>query len=119
MKNVIVGVVAALALSWANPAAAQAITGNKLLEIAAGAKRVEAGTPRTTDWQDDAYLSGFVTGVADTLNIIDPLVCLPKDSNSGQWQRVLLQYLEANPAELHRGGTTLAIAAFRKAFPCR
>jgi hypothetical protein len=119
MKNVIVGVVAALALSWANPAAAQALTGNKLLEYVAGAKRVEAGTPRTTDWQDHAYLSGFALGVAMTVHIIDPRVCLPEDSNAGQYQRVLVQYLEANPAELHRGGTTLAIAAFRKAFPCR
>jgi hypothetical protein len=118
MKNVLVGIVTALVVSWASPAVAQ-VTGNKLLEYAVSVRKVEAGRASGTDWQDATYFLGFSLGVANTLNIIDPLVCLPKDSNAGQYQRVLLQYLEANPAELHRGGTTLAIAAFRKAFPCQ
>jgi hypothetical protein len=119
MKNVLVGVVAALALYWAEPGSAQTVTGNKLLEYVAGAKRAAAGAARSGDFQDAAYLVGFAMGVAGTLNTIDPTVCLPADSNAGQFQRVLIQYLEANPAELHKGATSLAIAAFRKSFPCR
>jgi hypothetical protein len=119
MKNVLMGIAAVLVVSWADPAAAQAITGNKLLEYVSGAKRVDAGAARGSDLQDSAYLFGFALGVAVTLDIIDSKVCLPADSNGGQYRRVLIQYLEANPAELHKDGTTLAIAAFRRAFPCR
>lgn len=118
MKNVLVGVVAALALSWAGSAAAQ-ITGNYLFEHVAGYKKALTNNASGTDWAQASFLHGFVAGVALTLDSDDPKTCLPQGSNTGQWTQVLIQYLEANPAELHKSGTTLAIAAFRKAFPCR
>lgn len=118
MKNVLSGVVAALALSWAIPGAAQ-VTGNTLLRDAAAYKRVEAGGQNSADAVGGGWLQGFTFGVAVTLDRTDDKTCLPNNSNSGQYVRVLIQYLEANPAELHKSGMDLAIAAFRKAFPCR
>lgn len=118
MKSVLVGIGAALALSWAGSGAAQ--TGVQLLEFAAASKRVDAGVARADDWQDSAFLTGFALGAAGTIALLDPQTCLPATgSSAGQHKRVLIQYLEANPAELHFSGTSLAIAAFRKAFPCR
>lgn len=120
MKSVLVGGAIALALSWGYPVAAQqVVTGNTLLERAAAVKRMDAGSTSPKDLQDYLYFVGFAFGVASTLDNVDPEVCLPVASNTGQYRRVLIQYLEANPAELHMSGTILAIAAFRKAFPCR
>jgi hypothetical protein len=121
MKTVLMGIVTALALSWAEPVSAQqGPTGNTLLERGAAAqKRIDAGQARTADWQESAWLTGFVYGIVATLDMLDPKVCVPDGSSTGQWQRVLIQYLEANPADLHKSADELAIAAFRKAFPCR
>jgi len=118
MKNVLLAVVAALAVSGADRAAAQAVTGNTLLQRVAADKRVEDGRGSTGDFLDSGWLIGFALGVASTLQIVDPRTCLPQGGTVGQLVRVIIQYLEANPAELHKEASGLAIAAFRKAFPC-
>lgn len=120
MKNLSVVSVIALALSWGSPVSAQQMfTGNGLLDFVAAAKRLDAGSTSPLDFQRSAYLGGFAGGIAGALDAVDPKVCLPADGNTGQYTRVLIQYLETNPAELHKSATILGIAAFRRAFPCR
>ena len=118
MKSVLVGGVISLALSWAAPAAAQ-MTGSSVLERAASLRKIEAGSARAPDFVNASFLQGFALGVANTLDTFDSQTCLPQGSDIGQWVRVIIQHLEANPAELHKDVTELAIAAFRKAFPCQ
>ncbi len=120
MKKALIGVVAALAVSWAYPVAAQTVmTGNNLLQRAASVKKVDAGSATNADFMWATYVQGFAFGTAFTLHQVDPLVCLPGGSDTGQYVRVMVQYLEANPTDLHKEATELAIHAFRRAFPCR
>jgi hypothetical protein len=65
------------------------------------------------------YWIGFIHGTASTLMEIDSNVCLPTGSNNRQWSAVVKQYLEQNPAQLHRPAHNLVREALQRAFPCR
>jgi hypothetical protein len=120
MKKILTGAIASIAILWADVAAAQtALTGNILLDFAASAKSAEAGIASDSDFRKFSYLMGFCSGVIVTLEKFDQRICVPRNSNTGQYTKMLVQYLDSNPADLHKDGSTLAIAAFRKAFPCR
>ena len=95
-------------------------SGNDILKQAQARERLMADRPVAGDtWADAALWTGFILGVAFTLDDIDPRVCLPKKSNVGQYGAVVKQYLEQNPAQLHREGHVLAREALQQAFPCR
>lgn len=119
MRSVLLGMVTACALAWTEWVGAQGVTGNTLLQYAASVKKVAAGTASNLDYLFAAYVQGFAFGTALALHEVDPAVCLPGGSDTGQYVRVIVQYLESNPMELHKEATSLAIAACRKAFPCR
>ncbi|MCL6306945.1 Rap1a/Tai family immunity protein [Pseudomonas syringae] len=70
--------------------------------------------------------AGLVYGVTDTLktaHIVSPdavSVCIPIDGfTMGQAARILLKYLDDHPETLNENSSTLAMKAFRKAYPCR
>jgi hypothetical protein len=65
------------------------------------------------------YWIGFIHGTASTLMETDPKVCLPTGSDNRQWSGVVKQYLEQNPAQLHRPAHILVREALQQAFPCR
>lgn len=119
MKNALICLSTALALLGSGSVSAQQ-TGNDLMKWIEAERRVVSGRSNgTSDWYQAGLLAGFVMGVANTLDSEDDLVCLPSKSTMRQWLMVTVQYLEANPEDLHKSQTELAIAAFRKAFPCR
>jgi hypothetical protein len=96
-----------------------AYSGNELLERARSGDRVQAGQATGADMVAGGTWLGFVRGVAYTLDDIDPKVCLPSNGTVGQYAAVVKQYLEQNPAQLHRPAQVLAREALQRAFPCR
>lgn len=97
--------------------------GNKLLLQCQDVVRVLGGeNPR--DAYDVGYCVGKVTGVRDTLYLIQdsnsPInVCFPENNiSTPQAVRVVAQYLSNNPSKLHENGLGLIIMAYVEAFPC-
>jgi hypothetical protein len=73
---------------------------------------------------------GFIDGLVDMNNIYTAtvlkgssrgLICLPRDKHltTGQLARIVVEYLEHNPGQLHEPAPTLATVALAKAFPCK
>jgi hypothetical protein len=48
-----------------------------------------------------------------------PVYCAAAAVTAGQLVRVLIRWLEANPAQLHEPAGLLAALAYKDAFPCR
>lgn len=48
----------------------------------------------------------------------EEVYCLPKNTNNGQYLRVVINYIEANPALSHRPASLLIMMALTDAFPC-
>lgn len=46
-------------------------------------------------------------------------ICVPRNATRGQATRVVLAYLEQNPAQLHLNFKGLAHTALQKAWPCK
>ena len=125
VKRAAVCFLAAWSLVFSRAAEAQSTdaTGNGLLARVQSLKRLEGANADTVikemDVLDSGWLIGFTHGTATALSSARQ-ICLPvSGTTSGQYVRVLTQYLEANPALLHLPDWALAYAAFRKAFPCR
>lgn len=71
------------------------------------------------------YLEGGLTGLElanDAAKKMKPPValgfCLPDKVTNGQMARVLVSYLERNPARLHEPTLGLYLRALVEAFPC-
>lgn len=68
--------------------------------------------------------AGFVAGVSNTLTAVrfsspDRIpICIPDGFTFGQGARVFIKYMENHPEQLNQNPTSLAITAFREAFPC-
>jgi hypothetical protein len=71
------------------------------------------------------YCLGLLSGVAN-MNAFwqhytkdtSMFFCLPPDSVTNQWMRIVVKYLQEHPERLHEEATTLASLAFTSAFPC-
>jgi len=62
---------------------------------------------------------GFVSGVRDTAQAIAKRIfCLPEGVQPQQEVRVVIKYLEDNPAKLHESAAVLVMGALSGAFPC-
>ena len=96
---------------------AQAITGNKLLEVC------EDGEDQSlsTHFQNNAYCAGYITGITDGLRYLDfeNRFCLPKGVTHGQTQKVVVKYLRENPQRLHEHYVPIILSALKEAFPCK
>jgi hypothetical protein len=69
------------------------------------------------------YLNGFLDSHSIAMGLGDSRketnFCLPASGISNdQAVRVVVQWLEAHPADLHKSGRTLVLLALRDAFPC-
>ena len=63
------------------------------------------------------YCVGLVTGVARYA--YEPSICLPRDVTDEQIVRVVVQYIDSQPARLQEDFVLLATEALRKAWPCK
>jgi Rap1a immunity proteins len=74
--------------------------------------------------QGDARSAGLCEGMIETAMLFSPNLpadirgCPPAQGSVLQSAKVLLRYLEKNPARVSEPGITIAIEAFRDAWPC-
>lgn len=69
----------------------------------------------------DPSCLAYVTGVADTLEIVAPHltnICRPPASTMAQLFDIAMSWLADNPAERHRPAAKLVGLALAEAFPC-
>lgn len=116
-----VAVAGALA-SW--QAMAQGGDGNELIQRCTEVVRTLDGT-KTRDLYSAGHCLGLVSGVMDTLTIVNSSlprheqVCYPPQGiQYGQAVRIVVKYLNDHPTELHRDAASLTVAALRVAYPC-
>ena len=68
----------------------------------------------------NAHLRGYcvdlVIGVAR--DAYAPRICLPREVTDEQIVRVVVQYIDSQPARLHEDFVVLAMEALRKTWPC-
>ena len=73
----------------------------------------------------EARSAGSCEGMIETAMLFSPNLpadvrgCPPTQGSTLESAKVLLRYLEKNPDRLNEAGITLAIEAFRDAWPCR
>jgi hypothetical protein len=74
---------------------------------------------------DEARSAGSCEGMVETAAVFSPNLpadvraCPPAQGSILESAKVLLRYLDQNPDRLTEPGITLALAAFRDAWPCR
>jgi hypothetical protein len=119
-RPVVLGVVVALLL--AGEARGQGLrTGNDLLP---SCKEMVTSTisPLSTTAYTQGLCSGIVRGVwflADEIPQAVGRACIPSNATLGQLIRVVVAYMERNPALLNYDFTVLTLNALREAWPCR
>ena len=64
------------------------------------------------------FRQGICAGSINAIIRFDPDICLPKGSTVGQAVRVVVQYIDSQPARLHEDFVDLAAEALRAAWPC-
>ena len=75
--------------------------------------------------QDEARSAGVCEGMIETAMLFSPNLpadvraCPPAQGSTLQSAKVLLRYLDNNPDRASEPGITVAIEAFRDAWPCR
>ena len=75
--------------------------------------------------QTEARSAGSCEGMIETAMLFSPNLpadvraCPPAQGSALESAKVLLQYLDNNPGRLNQPGITIAIEAFRDAWPCR
>lgn len=73
---------------------------------------------------EDARSAGACEGMIETAMVFAPNMpadvrgCPPAQGSALESAKVLLRYLDNNPARLEEPGITLALEAFRDAWPC-
>lgn len=71
-----------------------------------------------------AFGSGVCIGTVETLAAVSGELsiarrsCAPKGATIEQFMRVAVSYIEARPNRMHESFKTLALEAFKKAWPC-
>lgn len=97
-------------------ASAEFHSGNRMAEWISAAERVEQNRQNGTDYQAQAMLLGFVTGIADSNN--GTLFCLSPNVTIGQLIAVLQKNMAKNPENWNLPAWVLVTKAFASAFPC-
>lgn len=119
----LVGVVLACLSSQAEAQSTDYNSANHYLPACRAADRWNVGTPRPTF--EETLVGGQCLGiVSGILGVAAKLVpefrsCPPNGSNAGQALKVVLNYLDGNPSQLHLDFRALIVMAYREAWPCR
>jgi hypothetical protein len=71
--------------------------------------------------QQGGFGEGYCTGMVRAMLNLAPTfkACPPAGVTSGQSIRVVVSFINQNPARMHEGFQVLVIEAFRKSWPCR
>ena len=96
--------------------------GNKLLEQCIAAERFFDTQEIQNEFRIGMCL-GLVQGVRNTMQVMGNdgsiKVCLPENGiDNEQASRIVVSYLEKNPASLHEDEVVLTMLAFIDAYPC-
>jgi hypothetical protein len=63
------------------------------------------------------FRMGRCAGIIEALRIVNP--CVPLQASQGQVIRVVVKFIDDQPARLHEDFRLLTIEALRKTWPCR
>ena len=107
--------VACLIYLASSAALADFYDGYKLIMLMREHEKAESSDPGT-DYVNASRYSGYVTGVADTLNGI--AVCLGHDTTVRQVTAIVTEYMNAHPEEWTHPAAILVSKALQQAFPC-
>ena len=99
--------------------------GNKLLVDCKAAVEIINGNEYVNNTSGAVACLSYLQGFADlntfyrvSIEKKDMHFCIPNGVDAGQKARVVVNYLEANPNELHNHKGGLVWSALKKAFPC-
>lgn len=110
-------VVAALVLSLsAFSANAEFYDGNKLMEWFAARDRIAQNRIQNTDYQESAYVHGYVVAIADSFQGVT--LCFPENATAKQLLAVVQKHMNSNPEKWNFPASTLVYEALIKAYPC-
>ncbi len=103
------------------------IDGNMLLENCQEAVRyMDNKNTQSVNLSSVNFCVGYISGVNDlhttfvgSVACFDPPVfCSPRPANLEQLVKIVANFLNAHPENLHIKGSVLAVAALKDAFPC-
>lgn len=99
--------------------------GNRLLGACQAVVKYMDGDKSTNSY-DFGYCVGIVEATEGSLIILDEALsrdyktCFPSDPTSnGQKARIVVKFLQENPALLNKPATYLAMLAYKSAYPCK
>ena len=108
-----------------DPLAAKNVDGNDLLSRCLPlVKILDGDIDRSAKEMTNAhrcldYLSGFLDGFRVARDVPSVNICTPKEGvQGGQTARIVVRYLQQNPAKIHESARVSISVAMAKAFPC-
>jgi hypothetical protein len=104
--------------------------GNTLLSRCTNVLAIADGQSTVHDAKEafgDGYCLGFVYGMVQSISLqskvshpTTPLICLPFGGiKVNEGMRVIVKYLQENPANLHLDADVVGFMALKHAFPCK
>jgi Ssp1 endopeptidase immunity protein Rap1a len=66
----------------------------------------------------EIYQTGECVGIIEAIDYVDDRTCVPRGVTKGQMVRVVIHYVENQPARHHEDFRKLALEALRNAWPC-
>jgi hypothetical protein len=111
-------IIIAVLLSLSAPSWAAFRTGNTLMELLPGYKRVSGkGSASATDYMSATDLRSYIAGVHDGLESFK-LFCSPDKTSTRQITHIVILYLENHPEQWNWPANEIIAAALKEAFPC-
>jgi Rap1a immunity proteins len=65
------------------------------------------------------YLRGYCMGIVEALGYRNAMICAPKGATNEQAIRVVVKYIDDQPARLNENFKVLALEALQAAWPCK
>lgn len=131
LSTLVVGPILLLVLLY-SATAAPVQDGNRLLRACTLAMRFmdspqaqEQALGKPHQALEAGYCLGLLRGLTN-MNMVwqqytkdaSMFFCVPPESKTGQWMRVVVKYLQEHPERLHEEDIALASLALTSAFPC-
>ena len=69
--------------------------------------------------QPEYLRRGLCIGIIKGIEYADPTICRPRGVTTGQLVRVVVQYIDQQPARHHEDFMALATEALRSTWPCK
>jgi len=121
MKKSLLGLMLGIAFLFGDVHEAFAIKGMELKEIC----DFKNNPRRISKLPCLLYIKGVVYGFDmgthigsdNDRNAVKKTMCIPKDTNVGQWTTIVKKYLEDHPEKLHEEVASLVISSLATAFP--